>query len=438
MKTNAVPFFGIRTDTVYNKSTHQTTVTETRPQVGISDLSVIVDSNLRNDPVVNSHEFRKHYRVGYLGSYFREDSVDSRLVVGKQFDFADFPVFPNVAVLRNAAIGDLYDQLRQGNAGSGLDLAVDIAEAHQVKKMFGDVVVLLGKVRTFHMSVLRVAHIVGPLTGKTRSEFRRKGRQLTADDFSIGPLTGLLVPRKGVKVPDEWLRFSPGKLAAGEIRKRVSTGWIARQWLAYTYGVKPLVNSVFGTFDAVMHRRLFKLAVIKGKTRDRSWSQTTRDDGLFVGSRESLTSQWRSRYMVVGEFQILNSAKQQLLGYTSLNPVNVAWELLPYSFVVDWVLDVGGYLRSLEGALAFGQGFVRGYEVGGYRTSIGGTAWSYKPVTSGVTQIVQGEGINQYSYKTRIPLGVWPCPTLPQFNASLGWRRLVSAASLLRVLIKGK
>jgi hypothetical protein len=33
-------------------------------------------------------------------------------------------------------------------------------------------------------------------------------------------------------------------------------------------------------------------------------------------------------------------------GFT--NPVSLAWELLPFSFVVDWFLPIGPYLESLD------------------------------------------------------------------------------------------
>jgi hypothetical protein len=45
-------------------------------------------------------------------------------------------------------------------------------------------------------------------------------------------------------------------------------------------------------------------------------------------------------------------------GFT--NPINLAWEVLPYSFVVDWFLPIGPYLETLS---AFhGLVFVDGFE----------------------------------------------------------------------------
>jgi hypothetical protein len=39
------------------------------------------------------------------------------------------------------------------------------------------------------------------------------------------------------------------------------------------------------------------------------------------------------------------------LGIT--NPLLIAWEVVPYSFVVDWVLPVGTWLESLDALLGY-------------------------------------------------------------------------------------
>lgn len=190
MKTNTATFFCRTVADSYNKSTKTSTITVSSPNCGQRQLVVIQDTHLNNAPTVNPHEFRTQYQTHYQGSYFREDSSEVRTVIGKQFNFNDTPVFPTVSSLRNEAIGELYNELRSGGVGSGLDIAVDIAEAHQVKKMVKDGVALIGKIGSFYHSV-----------------------------------------------------------------RNLRTDQIAKAWLAYQYGVRPLVSSVYGTFDALMHRR---------------------------------------------------------------------------------------------------------------------------------------------------------------------------------------
>jgi len=359
MKTRNVIQYVTTTQDSFNKSTHVRSVTQSRPSVGVDQLVVLQDQLHGDFKTIYGHEFRRGLGSDYVGTRFQDTPSETLLITGKIATFTRTPTLPSVGVLRNDAIGDLYNKLRSGGVGSGLDLSVDAAEGRQVLKMVSD---------------------VGKLSRFVRS-------------------------------------FSP-------------KNW-GNKWLEYQYGWRPLVNSIYGTFDALMHRRLYEYQRVKGKSRSGSTWFATYDDFNGVGSREIVKQDTSYRYMVVAEFKTKNTIQQQLSGYTSLNPVSIAWELLPYSFVVDWVYDIGGYLKALEGALLFGQGFVRGYEVGGYKVRNSGTLLTYKQAIAGTTTLWQAEGFQEYSYKVRIPLGVSPMPTVPQFNANLGWQRLVSAASLM-------
>jgi len=203
----------------------------------------------------------------------------------------------------------------------------------------------------------------------------------------------------------------------------------SKRWLEYQYGWKPLVNSVYGSFDALMHRRLYSYMHVTGKARRFVWSENKFSDTWGPGSRESVFTAGRYRYKIVANYELKNTVKQQLSGYTSLNPVSIAWELMPYSFVVDWFYDIGGYLRNLESALLFNSGFVNAYTVYGYKVDqqgvLGGSGTSL-----GITNVWNADALSRQSYKQRTPI-VFPIPRIPRFHADLGWQRCVSGASLL-------
>lgn len=204
----------------------------------------------------------------------------------------------------------------------------------------------------------------------------------------------------------------------------------SRRWLEYQYGWRPLVQSVYGTTEAIMHRRLYNYMRVQGKSRDNFRSEKSFSNTFFPGSLEKVYRDSKSRVMAVAEFEIANTVRQRLAGYTSLNPVSIAWELMPYSFVVDWVYDIGGYLRNLESALLYAQGFKKGYVVYGYR-DIQDAFGSGFATVSGVKHALNSNAKYYQSYKRRSPMGVYPLPRIPRFNSNFGWQRLISAASLL-------
>jgi hypothetical protein len=136
--------------------------------------------------------------------------------------------------------------------------------------------------------------------------------------------------------------------------------------------------------------------------------------------------------------RVSNQSAFDLARITSLNPVSIAWELVPFSFVFDWFWDVGGYLSLQEAAWGRGLTFVRGYKTVTYvhditalcvqdKTNVGSGYWS-----------CYFKGSDYRAWKQRTVLGSFPRPSLPKLEVKLGVQRLLSAASLLRTVILGR
>jgi hypothetical protein len=121
---------------------------------------------------------------------------------------------------------------------------------------------------------------------------------------------------------------------------------------------------------------------------------------------------------------------QTLSGFTSLNPASIAWENVPYSFVVDWFVDIGGYMRAAETAMLFRSRFIRGYVTQTQYVSMNERVNSSK---RGANDFVQ---CNMYASGvvvtvSRLLLMEFPFPRRPSFKADLGSGRLLNAAALL-------
>jgi len=355
------------------------TVTDNRygPLAQTQALTVFADSKGNFDGM-NYQEYRKTIWREYEG-YFERSSNSTFLrdqgtapggIVFSYPRYVDAVAQVEVAHLYNLALEDAYEKLRTGEAGSGLDLSVDLAEAHQVKHLVGS----LPRLLTFWKKLA-------------------KGR----DGDPIGLRT-------------------------------------AQDWLTLQYGVKPLIESTYGVFDALMHRRTYSYQRVVGKSKYRQFSSKTFSNQYYQGSQEDVDRDFSQRGRVVMEFQVKPTWRTLLAGYTSLNPISIGWELVPYSFVVDWFINVGGYLRTMETALLYGQDFVRGCYT--YTLKDTQQGWVDGSGKSGIytfrsnanAEIIQ-------SYKRRSVFGSFPLPLLPRFHVDLGSRQLLSAASLLRLLL---
>lgn len=205
----------------------------------------------------------------------------------------------------------------------------------------------------------------------------------------------------------------------------------AKRWLEYTYGLKPTMSSIYDTFNKCFtepdHPFLDVIATAKqvtsGRITDSAQFPTTW--GYTVSDRV------RFQFSVALE----HTQNTQLAGFTSMNPVSIAYELTPFSFVADWFLDIGGYLRNLENALLYQSNLIDGFVTRSKRVSVSANTRGIVN-SGGVTTIKQHNGTFRHSHKLRSLIATAPFPYPPRPKVDLGASRLVSAASLLSNLLK--
>ncbi|DAD51176.1 TPA_asm: maturation protein [ssRNA phage SRR7976325_12] len=130
-------------------------------------------------------------------------------------------------------------------------------------------------------------------------------------------------------------------------RERVTDQWLASNWLGLTYGIKPLLEDVYGATAhlAYMQNRPHELKYRASRTKGP-------DQGTTVTSPSPswiLTGQCYTRKSIIAIVKSIDEA--QLVGLT--DPAPIAYELLTLSFVLDWFIPVGSYLdaRGLDKAL---------------------------------------------------------------------------------------
>lgn len=111
----------------------------------------------------------------------------------------------------------------------------------------------------------------------------------------------------------------------------------ASNWLALRYGWLPLCYDVHDALEA--HRvltsgRVHTTRLVSGNTR--RWTLPANG------------ASYHGNQYTIGGSRVILKTRHVLPVWESLgfsNPALLAWELLPFSFVVDWFLDVGSYLE---------------------------------------------------------------------------------------------
>lgn len=118
---------------------------------------------------------------------------------------------------------------------------------------------------------------------------------------------------------------------------------VPASYLVYTYGVAPLVGDLYNSVEELALRLGFPVrkryfASAKGHAKGGS-SATVSGLTTDIDARMSRTK----RVTAYVEFDVENASR-----FTSGNILEIGWEVIPYSFVVDWMFSIGDYLSSLD------------------------------------------------------------------------------------------
>lgn len=204
-------------------------------------------------------------------------------------------------------------------------------------------------------------------------------------------------------------------------------------WLELNYGWLPFMadvrSAVIATMDAVElpERRVATVrASIRKENRvvlkdQQIWAESglglvVRGDYLQV-SKESRRGIWR----------LSVNPNDLPARFGLVNPFEVIWELIPLSFVVDWFLSIGDYLKALDVPFRFNHlGGTFGRRMETWMTTLNARATA----PSGAT--CSGVGGTGYRVEVvRIPMVSPPSVKLAWKGSSLGLTRLTSACALL-------
>jgi len=187
---------------------------------------------------------------------------------------------------------------------------------------------------------------------------RAKHLALMANDLRRGNIPAFfkrmhhtVIPPKGKK-PVERFNREYGRNAQNAA---------ANAWLEYSYGWVPFMNDVRAAVNTLMDisdRPTALTATVTAKTRSSSKTQTAPGSlRLIAWGTQGIDSYGHTETTTFDNFRAkwkFRPMPLELPGKLGLtNPMEVAWELVPFSFVVDWFLPIGDYLSSLDAPLRF-------------------------------------------------------------------------------------
>lgn len=243
--------------------------------------------------------------------------------------------------------------------------------------------------------------------------------------FTLGVLKGS---------PKESLEAIVGrKFNRANVPSRISDS-VARRWLEYRYGWTPLVFEVKGALEAMQPRALPARQTARGavlQIRDSSTNMSS--DRGNAGMRHYTVKRIHS---VNVRSYILYEADLQFQHVRDFGLAELpatAWELVPWSFVVDWFIPVGDWLQAVTpkvGVKILAEGYTISTEKIVERLY---SQW-VKQIVSGVSFDESGGlgSLDRYSIRNRYRrTSLDRALSFPTFNVKLNKTRALDALALL-------
>lgn len=136
---------------------------------------------------------------------------------------------------------------------------------------------------------------------------------------------------------------------------------IADKYLALVFGYRPLMNDIYGLYQELCSEKSNRMmVVVRGKASERVQRDASRivlntDSGSWnFGKGVALLEQHDDITQKMSWWFELDAGSLQDLARNGLtNPAVVAWDSVPFSFVLDWLVPVGRVLNALDAQVGF-------------------------------------------------------------------------------------
>lgn len=202
-------------------------------------------------------------------------------------------------------------------------------------------------------------------------------------------------------------------------------------WLALQYGWLPLLSDIKGATDELLGLSDAALVqTVKASYRDRDKGNYYYPSGKYVNLVQRNAE---SGMFLRLDYEPANNLLQTASRVGLTNPLEIAWELVPFSFVVDWALPLGNWLSALDAT--FGWNFKSGSVSSLSRVSCGITC--SHPNGDIRDQASYSGSMKKYSFNRSV-VGVSPFPRFPNVKNPLSLGHAANGLSLLATVFSGR
>ena len=126
------------------------------------------------------------------------------------------------------------------------------------------------------------------------------------------------------------------------------------------YGVNPLLADIQGACEALANYQRQEGNTFQVRTKKVHQGSVKVSEAVNYASSAFSVIPFKADNRILLRYNLSCPILARLSSLGLVNPLEIAWERVPYSFVVDWLLPIGNWLSALSGS--FGFTFIHGYK----------------------------------------------------------------------------
>lgn len=140
------------------------------------------------------------------------------------------------------------------------------------------------------------------------------------------------------------IAFKRGRGFPKHLRRkfRPSPSDVSSGYLQYQYGWRPLCSDLYNMYEGFGERDHRKMKLF-GKATVSSTYADSEDTQWWTQREQNCKVTGRCAIYANVDSELFRQANQ----FGLVNPLTLGWELIPYSFVVDWAMPIGNFLEGL-------------------------------------------------------------------------------------------
>jgi hypothetical protein len=204
---------------------------------------------------------------------------------------------------------------------------------------------------------------------------------------------------------------------------------VANGWLELQYGWRPLLQDIYGSAELIAQKNIREVRSISSVSASKHYRDTMYKGGNSSNARYffDIDRRVKIKYTV---YYSTPSESHTLAQVGITNPAYIAWELTPWSFVVDWAIPIGNYINSLDGTK--GLTFEKGCRTFFQKITVFGKAVSETRPDGITTYTFYDAGDYLKVECTRTAISSFPRTSLPSFKNPFGTEHVANLLALLR------